>query len=209
MKSGTSSILLTDPTSRKLCPAIRPNTPPAKLVVMDAVIASVKALVANIRPYHRRSGMNHRCLVTVFMGVTSRVKSRSISDPLPRTSASLASMAVPFRVRKAVITNAIGIIAGAPRTHRAIVCRLTYLPKSLTSSAIQVSAEVAPALAGAGAAGGKSLVVVLAIVQLLLQVSLPVPLPFLAFGVCRMPAQAVAAPAWLFTGWAPLLCGAP
>src|SRR5260370_24213221 len=129
------------------------------------------------------------------MGVTSRVQSRSISDPLPRTSASLASMAVPLRVRKAGIMKAIGIIAGTPRSHSAIVCRLTYLPKSLTSSAIQVSAEVAPALAGVGAAGVKSLVVVLAIVQLLLhRYRSPLPRPLHAFGMCRMPAQAVTAP---------------
>ncbi len=139
----------------------------------------MNAVHAITRPYQRRSGTNQRCLVTVTSGVMSRVESRSISDPLPRTSASLASSAAPFRVMIAGSAKKIGRNAGAPRTHSAMVCLLTYLPKSLTSSAIQISAEVVPAFAfglvGAVAVG--SLVPVLAIVQCLLpQDAAPLPL---------------------------------
>src|SRR5580658_6153085 len=42
-RSGMTSITIMNPMSSKTCPASRPNTPPAKLSVMPAAVASPKA----------------------------------------------------------------------------------------------------------------------------------------------------------------------
>ncbi len=60
---------MSSPASRKVCPASRPNTPPAKSVVMAAVVASEMPMIANQMPYHRRRGAIHCAPVKVISGV--------------------------------------------------------------------------------------------------------------------------------------------
>ena len=64
--------MMSNPASRKVCPASRPTTPPAKSVVMAAVVASVTPISANMMPYQRRSGAIHCAPVRVISGVIDR-----------------------------------------------------------------------------------------------------------------------------------------
>ena len=60
------------PASRKVCPASRPTGPPAKSVVMAAVVVSEMPMTANQMPYQRRRGAIHCAPVRVISGVIDR-----------------------------------------------------------------------------------------------------------------------------------------
>src|SRR5215472_6974558 len=141
-----SSTTMVKPARRNEWPASRPNTPPAKVVVMPAAVASAKAVTANMIPYQRRSGTNQRCLVSVTSGLISRVSIRSSIDPVPRTSASTPSRTALFSVTIAGDMNNTGTSAGRRSVHSQSVCRLTSLPRNLVCSSIQASTEVARAV---------------------------------------------------------------
>ena len=132
-----------NPTSRNECPASRPNTPPANSVVIAAMVKSVKAVIAIMTPYQRRSGTNHRCLVRVLSGVMSRVSISNSMEPVPRTSASTVSMTALFSVTIAGDMKSTGTNAGSRSAHSQSVCLLTSLPRNLVSTSIQASTEVA------------------------------------------------------------------
>ena len=78
-----------NPVSRNVCPASRPNTPPAKSVVMAAVVVSAIPMIANQMPYHRRRGAIHCAPVRVISGLIDRAMYRHKMPPVPSTSASV------------------------------------------------------------------------------------------------------------------------
>jgi len=116
---------MVNPTSRNVCPATRPATPPANVVVIDAIMPSMIMVRANMMPYHFRSGANQCCLVMVIIGVTRRVMSSSSSPPVPSTSATASFMKSLFAVMIEGDMKSIGRIAGRPRSHSATRCLLT------------------------------------------------------------------------------------
>src|ERR1700689_2026503 len=111
-----------NPVTRKVCPASRPKTPPEKLVVMEAVIASEVPMSAKKMPYHRRSGANHRAPVSVINGVIVTAIKKVASPPVPSTSASArVSTSLAFSDSHPRMTKNHGTNAGGRRKNRATV----------------------------------------------------------------------------------------
>ena len=80
--------MMSNPVRRKVCPASRPTTPPAKSVVMAAVVVSAIPMTANQMPYHRRRGAIHCAPVSVISGVIDRAMKKQNSPAVPSTAAS-------------------------------------------------------------------------------------------------------------------------
>jgi hypothetical protein len=151
--SGMTSITMVNPTSVKVCPASRPNTPPAKLSVMLALIASPRAQHAIMIPNQRRSPKNQRCPVSMIIGVTRRDRNRFSSAPVPSVSSTETAKVLAFTVMSAGSMKNRGTSPGRPSRISATALRLIREPPNLKSASIHSSTGLISARGGGVLAG--------------------------------------------------------